>query len=215
MSRNRPMLSTLQSLRGNSGGTMYDPCACSGAWRGLEIDEDYSSQARNSRERKYYSFVPELPPPPEELVSTLNNNNPSSKSANSTSCEPPPDVEEESGEDYIDKLPDHLLMEILVRVRTSDWIAAACVRKRWADMFAGDGLWQTALIRRWPSSGSAKRWPGPIGRGSTRRYVDIVSILFPLVFRIINQLILSFKILCGASFFPWKHHQVVSLLESD
>jgi len=148
---------------------MYDPFACSGAWRGLEIDDDYSSQAGNLHERKYYNFVPEPPQRPEELVSTSSNNIPSSKFANSISCEPPPAVEEESGEDYIDKLPDHLLVEILVRVRTSDWITAACVRKRWAAMFAGDGFWQTALIRKWPGSGSAKRWPGPIGRGSTRR----------------------------------------------
>lgn len=181
MSRNRTLLSTPQSLRGDSGGVMYDPFACSGAWRGLEIDDDYS-QAGNLYERKYYNFVSEPQRSEErkkELVSTSNSNNPSSRFANSKSCGPPPDVEEETGEDYIDKLPDHLLTEILVRVRTSDWIAAACVRKRWAAMFAGDGLWQTALTRRWPGSGSAKRWPGPIGRGSTKRYDEIKVLNFP------------------------------------
>lgn len=170
------MLSTLQSLRDDSGGAIYDPFACSGAWRGLEIDDDYS-QAGNSRERKH--FVPEPHRSEQldkELVSTSNSNNPSSKFAN-FSCGPHLDLEEDqAGEDYIDKLPDHLLTEILVRVRTSDWIAAACVKKRWAAMFKGDGLWQTALIRRWPGAGSAKRWPGPIGRGSTKRYDERFSL---------------------------------------
>lgn len=166
------MLSTLQSFRGDSGGTLYDPFACSGAWRGLEIDDDYA-QSRNAHGQN--AFIPTSQRPEEldkESVSSLNSTYPTSKFENS-SCEQRPDLDEDGGEDYIDDLPDHLLIEILVRVHTSDWIAAACVKKRWAAIFRGDGLWQTALMKRWPGAGSAKRWPGPIGRGSTKRYDEM------------------------------------------
>jgi hypothetical protein len=174
-SRNRTMLSTLQSLRGDSGGILYDPFACSGAWRGLDIDDDYA-QGGNSHEQN--DFAPTSQRPEEldtEPVSSMSSNTPPSKFGN-LSPEAQPDLEEEGGEDYIDKLPDHLLIEILVRVHTSDWIAAACVKKRWAAIFQGDGLWQTALIKRWPGAGSAKRWPGPIGRGSTKRYDAMLTL---------------------------------------
>ena len=169
------MLSTLQSVRGDSVGTLYDPFACSGAWRGLEIEDDYP-QAENIQEQ--IDVMPTSQRPEEwakEAVSSLNSNNPSSEFENS-SCEGQPELEEEGGEAYIDKLPDHLLIEILVRVHTSDWIAAACVKKRWAAIFQEDGLWQTALIKRWPGAGCAKRWPGPIGRGSTKRYDAMLTL---------------------------------------
>lgn len=174
MARNRATLSTLQSLRGNVGGAMYDPFACSGAWRGLEMDEDYS-QDGNSYGHDYSR--PQRPQ--EEVKESVPSERPSRKFADCNSN----DMEEERGEDHIDKLPDHLLTEILVRVRTSDWAAAACVRKRWAAIFAGDGLWHTALTRRWPSSGSAKRWPGPIGRGSTKRRFTALHISNTLLSR--------------------------------
>ncbi|KAG0628166.1 hypothetical protein M758_1G006200 [Ceratodon purpureus] len=182
MSRNRTMLSTLQSLRGDSGGTLYDPFACSGAWRGLEFDDDYA-QAVNSHEHHDLKSISERP---EELdkgsISPSNSNNLLRKSENS-SCELHPDLEVEGGEDFIEKMPDHLLIEILVRVHTSDWIAAACVKKRWAAIFQGDGFWQIALIKRWPGAGSAKRWPGPIGRGSIKRRFTALHVSSSLLSR--------------------------------
>ncbi|CAM6025837.1 unnamed protein product [Sphagnum balticum] len=77
--------------------------------------------------------------------------------------------QEQQEKDFFDLLPDHLVIEILVRVATPNWPMLACVHRRWAAMFRGDGLWQTALTKRWPHAGSAKRWPGPISRGSSKR----------------------------------------------
>ncbi|CAM6085243.1 unnamed protein product [Calypogeia fissa] len=72
-------------------------------------------------------------------------------------------------EDHSERLPDHLLIELLVRVPTRDWPAAACVKKRWAQLFKGDGLWHSALMKKWPGATSTKRWPGLIARGSSKR----------------------------------------------
>ncbi|XP_058068319.1 uncharacterized protein LOC131217415 isoform X1 [Magnolia sinica] len=68
-----------------------------------------------------------------------------------------------------EKLPDHLLIEIFIRVPISEWAQISCVRKQWAALFRGECLWQTALIRTWPLAGQAKRWPGPIPQGLSRR----------------------------------------------
>ncbi|KAH9306723.1 hypothetical protein KI387_011127, partial [Taxus chinensis] len=79
-------------------------------------------------------------------------------------------------ENGFDRLPDHLLIEIFVRLPASDWAAASCVQERCATLFRGEGLWKAALARRWPSAGKEKRWPGPIGRGlskSKRRYTAL------------------------------------------
>jgi hypothetical protein len=73
---------------------------------------------------------------------------------------------EESG---FDRLPDRLLIEVFVRLPTSDWATASCIQKRCADLFRGESLWQVALSKRWPSVDRKKRWPRPIGRGSSKR----------------------------------------------
>lgn len=75
----------------------------------------------------------------------------------------------DSDGDTFETLPDHLIIEVLVRLPASCWVSAACVRKRWAALFRGDLLWQTALMKRWPGAGRERRWPGPIGRGSNKR----------------------------------------------
>ncbi|XP_077222964.1 uncharacterized protein LOC143856582 isoform X2 [Tasmannia lanceolata] len=67
------------------------------------------------------------------------------------------------------KLPDHLLIEIFIRVPISEWAQISCVNKQWATLFQGECLWQTALVRTWPLAGQRKRWPGPIPRGLSRR----------------------------------------------
>ncbi|KAJ0007344.1 hypothetical protein Pint_30802 [Pistacia integerrima] len=72
------------------------------------------------------------------------------------------------------KLPDHLLIEIFIRVPVSEWAQISCVKKHWASLFRGECLWQAALTRAFPLAGQAKRWPGPIPRGlSRRRYVAL------------------------------------------
>ncbi|WOL19776.1 hypothetical protein Cni_G28578 [Canna indica] len=73
------------------------------------------------------------------------------------------------GDDAFGKLPDHLLIEVFVRVPIGEWSQISCVNKHWAAIFRGESLWQTAIIRTWPSSCQRKRWPGPIPRGSSRR----------------------------------------------
>lgn len=72
-------------------------------------------------------------------------------------------------DDPFGKLPDHLLIEIFIRVPVSEWAKISCVRKQWAHLFHGECLWQAALMRNFPSAGNAKRWPGPITQGSSRR----------------------------------------------
>ncbi|XP_037442433.1 uncharacterized protein LOC119310916 isoform X1 [Triticum dicoccoides] len=73
------------------------------------------------------------------------------------------------GDGPIGSLPEHLLVEILTRLPTHEWVQTSCVSKHWASMFRGEYLWQTAIARKWPSAGFRKRWPGPIPRGSARR----------------------------------------------
>ncbi|KAG6474276.1 hypothetical protein ZIOFF_068201 [Zingiber officinale] len=67
------------------------------------------------------------------------------------------------------KLPDHLLIEIFVRLPLCEWSRISCVNKHWAAIFRGESLWQTAIIKTWPFACQRKRWPGPIPRGSSRR----------------------------------------------
>ncbi len=67
------------------------------------------------------------------------------------------------------KLPDHILIEIFIRVPVSEWAQISCVKKQWANLFRGECLWHAALNRTYPFAGQAKRWPGPIPRGLSRR----------------------------------------------
>lgn len=77
----------------------------------------------------------------------------------------------EGNNQTFEKLPDHLLIEIFVRVPIWEWAQVSCVNKQWADLFRGEGLWQIAISRTWPSASNKKRWPGPIPRGVARRCV--------------------------------------------
>lgn len=81
--------------------------------------------------------------------------------------EEPTDID--SADNVFEKLPDHLLIEIFIRVPISEWAQVSCVKMRWARLFQGECLWQTALLRTWPTAGQAKRWPGPIRQGLSRR----------------------------------------------
>lgn len=81
-----------------------------------------------------------------------------------------------SADNSIEKLPDHLLIEIFVRVPISDWASISCVKKQWANLFHGECLWQAALIKTYPLAVQAKRWPGPIPQGLSKRY-NVVLLL--------------------------------------
>lgn len=69
----------------------------------------------------------------------------------------------------ISKLPDHLLIEIFIRVPITDWAQISCVKKHWANLFRGEYLWQAALVKAYPFADLTKRWPGPIPRGVSKR----------------------------------------------
>ncbi|KAK4773519.1 hypothetical protein SAY87_028538 [Trapa incisa] len=72
------------------------------------------------------------------------------------------------------KLPDHLLIEIFVRIPIAEWAGISCVKKPWANLFRGECLWQAALWRSYPLASCTKRWRGPIPQGlSKRRYIAL------------------------------------------
>ncbi|KAL0441252.1 UNVERIFIED_CONTAM: hypothetical protein Sradi_0064100, partial [Sesamum radiatum] len=51
------------------------------------------------------------------------------------------------------RLPDHLLIEIFIRVPIVEWGQLSCVNKYWANLFREDCLWHAALIRCFPLAG--------------------------------------------------------------
>ncbi|GKV26735.1 hypothetical protein SLEP1_g35979 [Rubroshorea leprosula] len=77
------------------------------------------------------------------------------------------------GDNSFGKLPDHLLIEIFIRVPVSEWGQVSCVRKQWANLFRGECLWQAALTRTFPLVSQVKRWPGPIPRGHSKRFAAL------------------------------------------
>ncbi|KAI4355918.1 hypothetical protein L6164_004643 [Bauhinia variegata] len=74
-----------------------------------------------------------------------------------------------SSDNSFGKLPDHLLIEIFIRVPISEWAQISCVKKHWASLFRCECLWQAALAKIYPLAEQVKRWPGPIPRGLSRR----------------------------------------------
>lgn len=68
-----------------------------------------------------------------------------------------------------EKLPDHILVEIFIRVPAAHWVQVSCVKRRWAELFRGEGFWQAALNRAYPFAAGTKRWPGPIPQGVSKR----------------------------------------------
>lgn len=67
------------------------------------------------------------------------------------------------------KLQEDLLIEIFIRVPISEWEQISCVRKRWANLFRGECLWQAAINRDYPPASKTKRWIGPIRQGLSKR----------------------------------------------
>lgn len=82
-------------------------------------------------------------------------------------------VDDEEG--TFGKLPDHLLIEIFVQIPVSEWAGISCVKKRWANLFRGECLWQAALSRSYPFASHVKRWRGPIAQGLSKRYIVSLS----------------------------------------
>lgn len=73
------------------------------------------------------------------------------------------------------QLPDHLLIEIFIRVPMSNWGQISCVRKHWANLFREECFWFAALLRSFPFAGQSKRWPGPIPRGLSKRSITTAT----------------------------------------
>ena len=71
--------------------------------------------------------------------------------------------------DPFDHLPDHVTIDVLVRLPVSCWVSVACVRKKWASLFRSEMLWQLALEYHWPCVARIRKWPGPIGCTSNKR----------------------------------------------
>ncbi|XP_051135319.1 uncharacterized protein LOC127254312 isoform X2 [Andrographis paniculata] len=67
------------------------------------------------------------------------------------------------------KLPDHLLIEIFIRVPVLEWTQLSTVSKYWSNLFREECLWHAAIVRCFPLAGEGKRWPGPIPRGMSKR----------------------------------------------
>ncbi|XP_061355938.1 uncharacterized protein LOC133300416 isoform X2 [Gastrolobium bilobum] len=62
----------------------------------------------------------------------------------------------------IEKLPDHVLIEIFTRAGVSEWAQISCVKKQWASLFRCECFWQAALANNYPFADPSKTWPGPI-----------------------------------------------------
>lgn len=73
------------------------------------------------------------------------------------------------------ELPDHLLIEVFIRVPMSNWGQISCVRKHWANLFREECFWFAALLRSFPFAGQSKRWPGPIPRGLSKRSITAAT----------------------------------------
>lgn len=80
------------------------------------------------------------------------------------------------------RLPDHLLIEIFIRVPVSEWAQISCVKKQWANLFHGECFWQAALMKTFPLASQAKTWPGPIPRGLSKRLTGLANQFFVLNF---------------------------------
>lgn len=81
----------------------------------------------------------------------------------------------------ITRLPDHVLIEIFIRVPIVEWGPVSCVNRNWADLFRQDCLWSAALNRCFPLAGQGERWPGPIPRGTSKRFVICSYLIFMVI----------------------------------
>lgn len=69
----------------------------------------------------------------------------------------------------IEKLPDHVIIEVFIRTEVSDWAQISCVKKQWASLFRTECFWQAALSHIYPFTNPSQTWPGPIPPGLARR----------------------------------------------
>lgn len=74
----------------------------------------------------------------------------------------------------IEKLPDHVVIEIFIRTRVNDWTQISRVKKQWSSLFQTECFWQAALSHTYPFTNPSQTWPGPIPPGSAKRYVIII-----------------------------------------
>ncbi|XP_045828726.1 uncharacterized protein LOC123920508 isoform X1 [Trifolium pratense] len=69
----------------------------------------------------------------------------------------------------IEKLPDHVVIEIFIRTGVSDWTQISCVKKQWASLFRTECFWQAALSHIYPFTNPSQNLPGPIPPGLAKR----------------------------------------------
>lgn len=63
----------------------------------------------------------------------------------------------------MEKVPDDVLIEILVRGGVKEWAEISSVNKHWASLFRCECFWQAALAYYYTFSLSLPQtWPGPI-----------------------------------------------------
>ncbi|CAK8574556.1 unnamed protein product [Lathyrus sativus] len=69
----------------------------------------------------------------------------------------------------IEKLPDHVVIEIFIRTRVNDWTQISCVKKHWASLFQTECFWHAALSRIYPFTNPSQPWPGSIPPALAKR----------------------------------------------
>ncbi|XP_027191913.1 uncharacterized protein [Cicer arietinum] len=75
----------------------------------------------------------------------------------------------------IEKLPNHVIIEIFIRTKVSDWAQISCVNKHWASLFHTECFWQAALFHIYPFINPAQTWPKSIPQSSLakRRFMAL------------------------------------------
>lgn len=81
-------------------------------------------------------------------------------------------------DEEIGKVPDDVLIEILVRAGVKEWSQICCVKKQWASLFRCEWFWQAALAHNYPQAlALPQTWPGPISPppqpNSKRRFIAL------------------------------------------
>jgi hypothetical protein len=93
-----------------------------------------------------------------------------------------------SSGDPFDHLPDHVMIEVLIRLPVPCWVSVACVRKKWASLFRSEMLFLSALAYRWPYIAQIRKWPGPIGCTSHKRCSKIFTPFLVLVTILVSMI---------------------------
>jgi len=69
----------------------------------------------------------------------------------------------------IEKLPDHVMIEVFIRTGVSDWTQISCVKKQWASLLRTECFWLAALSYIYPFTNASQTWPRPIPPGLSKK----------------------------------------------